>query len=61
MGKVFDRFIRDYEAGSGDSDVAAWFERHGGDILSGCGKAVAGLRPFSGSIGRVACDYYMAL
>jgi hypothetical protein len=61
MGKVFDRFIKDYEAGSGDSDVAAWFERKSGDILSGCGKAGAELHPFSGSIGRVACDYYMAL
>jgi hypothetical protein len=61
MGKVFDRFIKDYEAGSGDTDVAAWFERHSGDILSGCGKAGAELYPSSGSIGRAAYDYYMVL
>jgi hypothetical protein len=61
MSKVFYRFIKDYEAGSGDTGIAAWFERHSGDILSGCEKAEAELHPFSGSIGRVACDYYMAL
>jgi hypothetical protein len=61
IGKVFDRFIRDYEAGSGDTDIAAWFERRSGDILSGCEKAGAELYSFSGSIGKVACDYYMAL
>jgi hypothetical protein len=61
MGKVFDRFIRDYEAGSGNSDVAAWFERHSGDILSGCRKAGAKLYPSSGSIGMIAYNYYMAL
>jgi hypothetical protein len=61
MGKVFDRFIKDYEAGAGDTDVAAWFERKSGDILSGCGKAEAELHPFSGNIGMVAYNYYMAL
>jgi hypothetical protein len=61
MGKVFDRFIKDYEAGSGDSDAAAWFERKSGDILRGYRKAGAELHPFSGSIGRVSSDYYMAL
>jgi hypothetical protein len=61
MGKVFDRFINDYEAGSGDIDVAAWFERHSGDILSGCGKAGTELHPSSGSMGMIAYNYYMAL
>jgi hypothetical protein len=61
MGKVFDRFIKDYEAGSGNTDIAAWFERHSGDILSGCGKAGTELHPSIGSIGMVAYGYYTAL
>jgi hypothetical protein len=60
MGRIFDRFIKDYETDCGSSDPAGWFEEKGPEILRECGKAGAELYPFTGGMGTIAFAYYMA-